>query len=121
MEKDFQENENSANNSKSIRVTVIRREFATNQLSVCEFFCPDLEQVKRELKERSSIDMDKEFICPILDEDETSYAGLLDMEFWMNQNGTASALIDGFSYRVIIDSNEVAPRDFAFAEFSDEL
>ncbi len=108
--------EKSTDNSNSIRVTVIRREYATNQLSVCEFFCPDLEQVKRELKKRYSLEMDEELICPILDRDEMSYAGLLDMEFEMNQNGTAPYLIDGFSYRVIIDSTEVAPRDFAFME-----
>lgn len=120
MRKDFHEDKNSAKNSKSIRVTVIRRKFATNQLSVCEFFCQDLEQVERELKGRYSLDLNKEFICPILSEDETSYAGLLDMEFWMNQDGTAPELIDGFSYRVIIDSDMAAPRDYAFAEFPDE-
>ncbi len=117
MEKGTYEN---AKENNAIRVTVIQREFAKNQLSVYEFLCQNLEEIKFELKKRYSLDMDEHFILPILDGDECSYAGLLDMEFGGGTDKTVPELINGFSYRVIINCATVAPRDYAFAESPDE-
>ena len=125
IEKQQPKTKKSANEGAAITVMVVRKTLSTHTLDVEEFSCHSMKEVSSEIKRRYHVDMKHSFIAPILDEDNCSYAGMIEKGYHRTpmKLGALMGFLGGASpsstndtvYRMIIDSPKAAPRDYSFA------